>query len=211
MAVAGLVHIIDDDEAVRRGLGSLIQSVGNDTRLYGSANEFLETDVPAVPSCILLDVRLPGTNGLDFQDLLRQRGVRLPVIIITGFGDIQMSVRGMKAGAVDFLTKPLRHQDVLDAVSMALARDRDRRSEDAEVLAIRDRYEKLTPREREVFSLVTSGKMNKQMAATLQISVITVKIHRSAVMKKMAARSIADIVKMAEVLRTARTRGRLTS
>lgn len=211
MAVAGLVHIIDDDEAVRRGLGSLIQSVGNDTRLYGSANEFLETDVPAVPSCILLDVRLPGTNGLDFQDLLRQRGVRLPVIIITGFGDIQMSVRGMKAGAVDFLTKPLRHQDVLDAVSTALARDRDRRSEDAEVLAIRDRYEKLTPREREVFSLVTSGKMNKQMAATLQISVITVKIHRSAVMKKMAARSIADIVKMAEVLRTARTRGRLTS
>jgi FixJ family two-component response regulator len=203
MAEGGLVHIIDDDEAVRRGLGSLVRSVGNDARLYGSTAEFLGSELPPVPSCLLLDVRLPGTNGLDFQASLRQSGIRIPVILMTGYGDIQMSVRGMKAGAVDFLTKPIRHQDVLDAVSTALSRDRARRLEDAEIAAIRRRYETLTPRELEIIALVTAGKMNKQMAGELKLSEITVKIHRGAVMKKMGARSVADLVKMTETLRMA--------
>ena len=203
MAESGLVHIIDDDDAVRGGLGSLIRSVGNDARLYGSASEFLGSELPPVPSCLLLDVRLPGANGLDFQASLHKLGIFLPVILMTGYGDIQMSVRGMKAGAVDFLTKPVRHQDVLDAVSAALARDRVRRIEDAEISAIRHRYETLTPRELQVIALVTAGKMNKQMAGELKLSEITVKIHRGAVMKKMGARSLADLVKMAEMLRLA--------
>ena len=203
MAESGVVHIIDDDDAVRGGLGSLVRSVGNDARLYGSASEFLGSELPPVPSCLLLDVRLPGTNGLDFQASLHKLGIFLPVILMTGYGDIQMSVRGMKAGAVDFLTKPVRHQDVLDAVSAALARDRVRRIEDAEISAIRHRYETLTPRELQVIALVTAGKMNKQMAGELKLSEITVKIHRGAVMKKMGARSLADLVKMAEMLRLA--------
>jgi FixJ family two-component response regulator len=203
MAESGVVHIIDDDDAVRGGLGSLVRSVGNDARLYGSTSEFLGSELPPVPSCLLLDVRLPGTNGLDFQASLHNRGIFLPVILMTGYGDIQMSVRGMKAGAIDFLTKPVRHQDVLDAVSTALSRDRVRRTEDAEISAIRQRYETLTPRELQVIALVTAGKMNKQMAGELKLSEITVKIHRGAVMKKMGARSLADLVKMAEMLRLA--------
>jgi FixJ family two-component response regulator len=203
MGELGLVHIVDDDEAVRAGLGSLVRSVGNDARLYGSTSEFLGTKLPPVPSCLLLDVRLPGTNGLDFQASLQQLGIHMPVILMTGYGDIQMSVRGMKAGAVDFLTKPLRHQDVLDAVSAALSRDRVRRMEDSEISAIRRRYETLTPREQQVIALVTAGKMNKQMAGDLNLSEITVKIHRGAVMKKMGARSLADLVKMTEILRLA--------
>ena len=197
----GLVHIVDDDDAVRSALGSLVCSVGNDARLYGSTNAFLESELPLVPSCLLLDVRLPGANGLDFQSSLRKIGIFLPVILMTGFGDIQMSVRGMKAGAVDFLTKPIRHQDLLDAVSAALLRDRARRTEDAEISAIRQRYDTLTPREVQVIALVTAGKMNKQIAGELKLSEITVKIHRGAVMKKMGARSLADLVKMAELLR----------
>jgi FixJ family two-component response regulator len=197
----GLVHIIDDDEAVRKGLASLVRSVGHDARLYGSTDEFLACDLPAVPSCLLLDVRLPGMNGLTFQASLRERGIGLPVILMTGYGDIQMSVQGMKAGAIDFLTKPVRHQDVLDAVVAALARDRKRRQEDTEISAIRQRHGTLTPRELEVFDLVTAGKMNKQMAGTLKISEITVKIHRGSVMRKMGARTLADLVKMAEALR----------
>ena len=201
MVEVGLVHIIDDDDAVRAGFGSLVRSVGNDARLYGSTSEFLGSELPPVPSCLLLDVRLPGTNGLDFQASLHKLGIFLPVILVTGYGDVQMSVRGMKAGAIDFLTKPVRHQDVLDAVSVALARDRVRRIEEGEVLAIRQRYKTLTPRELEVIALVTAGKMNKQMAGELQLSEITVKIHRGAVMKKMEARSLADLVKMMEALR----------
>ena len=204
MVAPGLVHIVDDDDGVRNGLASLIRSVGNDARLYGSAAEFLMADLPAVPSCLLLDVRLPEINGLDFQDSLRRQGILLPVILMTGYGDIQMSVRGMKAGAVDFLTKPVRHQDLLDAVAAALARDRERRSDDAEVSAIRQRWSALTRRELEVFNLVTAGKMNKQIAGDLQLSEITVKIHRGSVMKKMGARTLADLVKMAELLRLAR-------
>jgi FixJ family two-component response regulator len=203
MAEPGLVHIIDDDVAVRKGLASLVRSVGNDARLYGSTSEFLDNELPAIPSCIILDVRLPGINGLDFQASLHKRGIYLPVILMTGYGDIQMSVRGMKAGAIDFLTKPVRHQDVLDAVATALARDRMRRMEEARISAVRQRHATLTPREVEVFALVTAGKMNKQMAGELKLSEITVKIHRGSVMKKMGARTLADLVKMGEVLRLA--------
>jgi FixJ family two-component response regulator len=203
MAEPGLVHIIDDDVAVRKGLASLVRSVGNDARLYGSTSEFLDNELPAIPSCIILDVRLPGTDGLDFQASLHKRGIFLPVILMTGYGDIQMSVRGMKAGAIDFLTKPVRHQDVLDAVTTALARDRERRVEEARISAVRQRHATLTPREVEVFALVTAGKMNKQMAGELKLSEITVKIHRGSVMKKMGARTLADLVKMGEVLRLA--------
>ncbi len=203
MVAPGLVHIIDDDDGVRNGLASLIRSVGNDARLYGSAAEFLASELPPVPSCLLLDVRLPEINGLDFQDSLRKRRIHLPVILMTGYGDIQMSVRGMKAGAVDFLTKPVRHQDLLDAVATALGRDRERRQEDAEISAVRQRRAALTRRELEVFNLVTTGKMNKQIAGDLQLSEITVKIHRGSVMKKMGARTLADLVKMAEMLRLA--------
>jgi FixJ family two-component response regulator len=203
MVDAGLVHIIDDDDAVRGGLGSLVRSVGNDARLYGSTSEFLDSEIPAVPSCLLLDVRLPGTNGLDFQASLHKLGIFLPVILMTGYGDIQMSVRGMKAGAIDFLTKPVRHQDVLDAVAAALARDRARRREDAGISAIRQRYAILTPREQQVIALVTAGKMNKQIAGDLRLSEITVKMHRGSMMKKMGARTLADLVKMAETLRLA--------
>lgn len=203
MAEPGLVHIIDDDVAVRKGLASLVRSVGNDARLYGSTSEFLDSELPAVPSCLILDVRLPGINGLDFQASLHKRGIFLPVILMTGYGDIQMSVRGMKAGAIDFLTKPVRHQDVLDAVAAALSRDRERRKEDAEISGVRHRHATLTPREVEVFTLVTAGKMNKQMAGELKLSEITVKIHRGSVMRKMGARTLADLVKMAELLRLA--------
>ncbi|WP_158800704.1 response regulator transcription factor [Acidisoma sp. L85] len=208
MAETGLVHIIDDDEAVRSALGSLVRSVGNEARLYGSASEFLGSVLPAVPSCLLLDVRLPGTNGLDFQTSLQQKGIHIPIILMTGYGDVQMSVRGMKAGAVDFLTKPVRHQDVLDAVSTALSRDFARRMEDREVNIVKQRYATLTPREAQVVALVTAGKMNKQMAATLQLSEVTVKIHRGSAMKKMGASSVADLVKMTEMLRTAGSRPR---
>ncbi len=203
MAQPGLVHIIDDDDGVRAALASLIRSVGNDARLYSSAAEFLASALPSVPSCLLLDVRLPEINGLDFQDSLRRRGIFLPVILMTGYGDIQMSVRGMKAGAVDFLTKPVRHQDLLDAISTALARAREWRQDHAEVSVIRDRYSALTRRELEVFTLVTAGKMNKQIAGDLNLSEITVKIHRGSVMRKMGARTLADLVKMAELLRMA--------
>jgi FixJ family two-component response regulator len=199
----GLVHIVDDDSAVRGGLGSLLRSVGHEARLYGSANEFLSSDLPAVPSCVLLDIRLPGANGLDLQDSLRKVGVQFPVILMSGYGDIQMTVRGMKAGAIDFLTKPVRHQDLLDAVALAMARDRERREEQEKVSAIRIRHARLTPRELEVLSLVTAGKMNKQVASELDLSEITVKMHRGSAMKKMGARSLAELVKMTEILRLA--------
>ena len=199
----GVVHIVDDDTAVLEGLGSLVRSVGNEARLYNSTSEFLGTSLPSSPSCLLLDIRLPGVSGLDFQDSLAEHGIQIPVILMTGHGDIQMSVRGMKAGAVDFLTKPFRHQDVLDAVSTALTKDRERRLEDATLQPIRDRYETLTARERQVVELVTAGKMNKQVAGDLSLSEITVKIHRGVAMKKMRARSLAELVKMTEALKSA--------
>jgi FixJ family two-component response regulator len=203
MSDAGLVHILDDDPGIRAGLSSLVRSVGYTARLYGSAGEFLESELPAMPSCLLLDVRLPGTNGLDLQDSLRQRGIEFPVILMTGYGDVQMSVRGMKAGALDFLTKPLRHQDVLDAVALAVARDRERRIASQKIDAIRARIRVLTPRERQVMDLVAAGKMNKQIAATLGLSQITVKMHRGSLMKKMGIRSVAELVKLVEAHRLA--------
>jgi FixJ family two-component response regulator len=165
MTDAGLVHIVDDDAAIRTGLSSLVRSVGYAALHYGSASEFLQSEFPAVPSCLLLDVRMPGTNGLDLQESLRRHGILFPVVLMTGYGDIQMSVRGLKAGALDFLTKPLRHQDVLDAVAAAIERDRQRRAAYAEIDAIRVRAASLTPRERQVMALVAAGKMNKQIAA----------------------------------------------
>ena len=169
-------------------------------------DSFLDASYPNVPSCLLLDVRLPGTNGLDFQSSLQRNGVRIPVILMTGFGDIQMSVRGMKAGAIDFLTKPIRHQDLLDAITTALGRDAERRREEALVAAIRERYDTLTPRELQVALLVTAGKMNKQVAGELSISEITVKLHRGSVMRKMGVRSFAELVKRVEFLKSTETR-----
>jgi FixJ family two-component response regulator len=208
MSDAGLVHIVDDDPGIRAGLSSLVRSVGYAARLYGSAGEFLASELPAIPSCLLLDVRLPGTNGLDLQDSLRQRGIEFPVILMTGYGDVQMSVRGMKAGALDFLTKPLRHQDVLDAVGVAVARDRERRAASEKIEAIRTRIRTLTPRERQVMDLVAAGKMNKQIASDLGLSQITVKMHRGSLMKKMGVRSVAEFVKLVEAHRLADGGGR---
>lgn len=203
MSDAGLVHIVDDDPGIRAGLSSLVRSVGYAARLYGSAGEFLDSELPAIPSCLLLDVRLPGTNGLDLQASLRQHGIVFPVILMTGYGDVQMSVRGMKAGALDFLTKPLRHQDVLDAVALAVARDRERRIATQKIDAIRARICVLTLRERQVMDFVSSGKMNKQIAAALGLSQITVKMHRGSLMKKMGVRSVAELVKLVEAHRLA--------
>jgi len=203
MSDVGLVHIVDDDPGIRAGLSSLVRSVGYAARLYGSAGEFLASELPAIPSCLLLDVRLPGTNGLDLQDSLRQRGIEFPVILMTGYGDVQMSVRGMKAGALDFLTKPLRHQDVLDAIALAVARDQERRAAAQKIDAIRARIRVLTPRERQVMGLVAAGKMNKQIASDLCLSQITVKMHRGSLMKKMGVRSVAELVKLVEAHRLA--------
>jgi FixJ family two-component response regulator len=208
MSDAGLVHIVDDDAAIRTGLSSLVRSVGYAAQHYGSATEFLRSAHPGVPSCLLLDVRMPGTSGLDLQESLRKHGILFPVVLMTGYGDVQMSVRGLKAGALDFLTKPLRHQDVLDAVAVAIERDRVRRVAEAEIDTIRVRAAALTPRERQVMALVTAGKMNKQIASDLELSQITVKMHRGAMMRKMGVRSVADLVKLAEALRLASAGGR---
>jgi FixJ family two-component response regulator len=198
---AGVVHIIDDDNSVRVGLDILFRSVGHQTRSYGSAGEFMNSSQEDLAGCIVLDVRLPGTSGLDFQEQLSDLGIQLPVILITGHGDIPMTVRAMKAGAVDFLSKPFREQDILDAVAAAIARDRKRRAADTDASLIRDRFATLSPREQQVMSLVAAGKMNKQVAADLGLSVITVKVHRGAAMRKMGARSLADLVRMADTLK----------
>lgn len=200
MAETAVVHIVDDDSSLRMALDSLFRSVQLGTRLYGSAQDFLAAKRPDVPSCLVLDIRLPGISGLDFQQQLQLAGVHIPVVLMTGHGDIPMSVRGMKAGAIDFLTKPFRDQDMLDAVGAALERDRERRSADGELGRLRENYESLSPREREVMALVVAGRMNKQVAGDLHLAEITVKIHRGAAMKKMGARSLAELVRMAEAL-----------
>ncbi|MFN3857392.1 MAG: response regulator transcription factor [Caulobacter sp.] len=197
---AQIVHIVDDDQALRESLDSLFRSMGLETRLYGSAQAFLDGGATDAPGCLVLDVRLPGLNGLDFQAQLNAAGVTLPVVLMTGHGDIPMSVRGMKAGAVDFLAKPFRDQDMLDAVAQALERDRQTRAERSGLDDLRTRFAQLSPREREVMGLVASGLMNKQVAFQLGLSEITVKIHRGAAMRKMQARSLADLVRMAEAL-----------
>lgn len=194
------VHIVDDDESLRGALDSLFRSVGLVTRTYGSAKEFLDASQKADGGCLVLDVRLPGTSGLEFQEQLAELGIHLPVILMTGHGDIPMSVRAMKAGAVDFLPKPFRDQDMLDAVAAAMERDRRQRAELGDATQLKERFATLSPREQQVMMLVTKGKMNKQVAGDLGLSEITVKIHRGSAMRKMGARTLADLVRMADSL-----------
>jgi len=198
--IDGLVHIVDDDAPLRAAISSLLRSVGLNVADYGSVAQFLAQPRPEVVSCLLLDVRLQGISGLDFQAELNRDGVPLPVVFMTGHGDIPMSVRAMKAGAHDFLAKPFRDQDLLDAVNLALAADRHRRTRDQAAQAMHDCYATLTPREREIMALAASGLMNKQIAGDLGTSEITVKIHRGNAMRKMQARTFADLVRMAEAL-----------
>lgn len=194
------VHVVDDDEAVRNSLGDLLRSMGYRTTLHDSAAGFLDAELPDAPACLLLDVRLPDANGLELQEYLKRADIRLPVILMTGFGDIAMSVRGMKAGAVDFLTKPVRHQDLLDAVAAAIRLEQARRREAEQVAALRRRYAMLTPRERQVVALIASGLANKEVARELSISEVTVKMHRASAKKKLEARSAASLTRMALVL-----------
>jgi FixJ family two-component response regulator len=194
------VHVIDDDVSPREALSLLFPSIGLDVRTYASVQEFLDAGDHDGPGCILLDVRLPGISGLDFQSRRDGFGVHLPMILMTGHGDVPMSVRAMKAGAVDFLPKPFRDQDMIDAVTAAIERDRERRAAEGAAADIRDRYAGLSPREQQVMALVTAGKMNKQVAFDLGLSEITVKTYRGAVMQKMAARTFADLVRMADAL-----------
>jgi FixJ family two-component response regulator len=201
------VIIVDDDAGIRASLDSLFRSVGLETRLFSSPAELLGGSLPGGPGCIVLDVRLPGVSGLDLQSQLVRQGISYPIIFMTGHGDIPMSVRAMKAGAVDFLSKPFRDQDMLDAVTAALERDAQHRAEAATKEDIRAQYETLTAREREVMGHVTAGLMNKQVAALIGLSEITVKIHRGNVMRKMGVRSLADLVRKAEALGVSQTRG----
>jgi FixJ family two-component response regulator len=201
-----LVFIVEDDESVRRALSNLFQSVGLQVELFGSATEMLQSQLPDVASCLVLDIRLPGLSGLDFQTELARANIHIPIIFMTGHGDIPMSVRAMKGGAVDFLTKPFRDQDMLDAVTVAIERDRKRRESESIVASLRTHYETLTPREREILALVSSGLMNKQIAAELGLAEITVKIHRGHIMRKMGAKTLADLVRKAETLGVRRTK-----
>jgi FixJ family two-component response regulator len=195
-----VVFVIDDDASVRQALQSLLRSVGLGAQVFGSTADFLSAKLPEVASCLVLDVRLPGVSGLDFQSELAKAKIQIPIIFITGHGDIPMSVRAMKAGAVEFLTKPFRDQELLDAIQVALNLDRTRREDAKAVLSLRGRFETLTPREREVMALVTAGLMNKQIAVQLNVSEITVKVHRGNAMGKMGARSLAELVRMADAL-----------
>jgi FixJ family two-component response regulator len=201
-----VVFIIDDDRSVRRALTNLFQSVGLGVEAFGSAPEMLQNKLPDVASCLVLDIRLPGLSGLDLQTELARANIHIPIIFITGHGDIPMTVRAMKGGAVDFLTKPFRDQDLLDAVVAAIERDRKRREVEKTVAHLQSLFEALTSREREVLALVASGLMNKQIAAELGLAEITVKIHRGHVMKKMGAGSLADLIRMTETLGIRRTR-----
>jgi FixJ family two-component response regulator len=202
--VKAIVHVVDDDASIRGALESLFETVGLETKSYAAAQDFLAGSLPDRPGCVIIDVRLPDMNGLEFQAKLSQIGVRLPVVIMTGYGDIPMSVRAMKRGALDFLSKPFRDQDMLDAVMAAIERDRQRRMVDNDVLEIQQRFGTLSPREQQVMLLVTAGKMNKQVAGDLGISEITVKIHRGAAMRKMNSRTLADLVRMAELIKLKR-------
>jgi len=195
-----IVLVIDDDMGIRESLASLFLSVGLRVKVFGSALEFLQSNLPNAPSCLVLDIRLPGINGLDFQIDLTNAGIHIPIIFMTGHGDIPMTVQAMKAGAVDFLTKPLRHQEMIHAVTRGLAADQKRRAAEKTVSDLRSLYESLTPREREVLPLVSAGMMNKLIAAELGVSEITVKVHRSNIMRKMHTRSLADLARIADSL-----------
>ncbi len=194
---APIVFVVDDDPSVRSSTQRLVRSVGFQVKTFGSAREFLECPRPEVPACLVLDVRLPGLSGLDLQRELTASGVEIPIIFMTGHGDIPMTVRAMRAGAIEFLTKPYRKEDLLNAIRVSIERDRASRDERLEASALRERYEQLTPREREVMALVAAGMLNKQIAGELATSERTVKFHRAHIMKKMAADSLADLVRMA--------------
>jgi FixJ family two-component response regulator len=195
-----IVYVIDDDVAVRTTLGSLFRSVGLRVELFGSAREFKQIEMPDVASCLVLDIRLPGVSGLDFQAELAEADIGIPVILITGHGDIPMSVKAMKAGAIDFLTKPFREQDILDAVTRAIERDQKRRASEKVISGLQILFDSLTSREREVMKLVAAGLMNKQIATELGLAEITVKVHRGHLMQKMKARSLTDLIGIADLL-----------
>jgi len=201
MTRAPVVFVVDDDPSVRSSLKFLLSSMGLQVESFDSAETFLQRKPPDAPSCLVLDVRLRGLSGLDFQRELAERNIRIPIVFVTGHGDIPMSVRAMKAGAIEFLTKPYRDQDLLDAVRIALERDRARREQEKEVTDLQQRFDSLTPREQEVFSMVVSGMLNKQIAGQLGTAENTVKVHRSRAMEKMNAQSVADLVRMIEKLK----------
>lgn len=198
------VFVVDDDADVREGLRMLLESMGLGCKVFGSTKDFLQEQRPDGASCLILDVRLPGSSGLDFQIELANGHIDIPIIFMTGHGDIPMSVKAMKAGAVEFLTKPLREQDLLDAVNVALERDRAKRAQDDRLHELRARFESLSDREREVLSLVTAGLLNKQVAAEIDLSEVTVKVHRHNLMKKLGAKSVPDLVRMADLLNASR-------
>jgi FixJ family two-component response regulator len=202
------VVVVDDDPSVREALARLLKSVGLQARSFGSVAEFQKAGRPNGPTCLVLDVRLPGPSGLDFQRDLANSDTRLPTVFITGHGDISMSVQAMKLGAIEFLTKPFRDQDLLDAINLGLARDRARLDEEKASAALRDRFETLTSREREVMALVATGRLNRQIAAEMGISEITVKVHRGQVMRKMQASSLPDLARMADKLKLAQEMSR---
>jgi len=195
------IYVIDDDESIRDSLGSLLRSVGFHVEVFASTESFLNFPRQDVSSCLVLDVRLPGASGMEFQDHLKKAGIEIPIIFITAHGDIPMTSRAIKAGAVEFLTKPFQKNDLLEAIRQGLERDRRRRAEQAEFLVLRGRFEKLTQREREVMALIVQGLLNKQAASELGLSEVTVKIHRANAMRKMQADSLADLVRMTERLK----------
>ncbi len=201
-----VVFVVDDDESIRDSLSSLLRSVGLHVETFTSPSELLKIDLPNTPSCLVLDVRLPGVSGLDFQADLAKAQIEIPIIFITGHGDIPMTVKAMKAGAIEFLTKPFRDQDLLDAVQAGIARDRERRASMTSTADLRKQYDALTPREKEIMALVSSGLMNKQAAAEIGVTEITIKVHRGNVMRKMGARSLADLVRMADALGVRRSK-----
>jgi FixJ family two-component response regulator len=195
-----VVFVIDDDADLRDGLSNLLRSVGLQVRAFGSATDFLESKLPDAPSCLVLDVRLPGLSGLDFQSELIKKNIGVPIVFMSAHGDIPMTVRAMKAGAVEFLPKPFHDQSMLDAVHSALEKDRERRKGIGDTSQLRSSFDSLTSREQEIFAYVASGLMNKQIAAEIEVSEITVKVHRASVMRKMGAKSLADLVRMADAL-----------
>jgi RNA polymerase sigma factor (sigma-70 family) len=198
---APMVYVVDDDPSVRRAIKRLIESIGLQVELFCSAQEFMSgRSRPDVPSCLVVDIRLPGISGLDFQQELTKASIHIPIIFITAHGDVRMTVRAMKAGAVEFLTKPFRDQDLLDAIQLGLERDRARRQQEAEIAVLEERFKSLTQREREVITMVVAGNLNKQIAAEIGTTENTVKVHRSRAMDKMQAQSLADLVRMAERL-----------